>query len=149
MRIALAALLVTASMPLAASAPEIKSTTRITIAAAHFAEPVEVTDQFVLAQSHVFAGRFIGDMIDGAPDAAWTRYTLTFDVQTLQGVKEAAYLVQYSVDPATGEGFIYLPGRSERAYRRNVSTILRNGQDGHWHHASNAWSAAINPYLRR
>jgi hypothetical protein len=149
MRIALTALLVTASIGLPASAPEIKSTTRISIAAAHFAAPVEVTDQFVLTQSHVFAGRFIGDMLDKAPDSSWTRYTVTFDIQTLQGVKEAAYVVQYCADPATGEGFIYLPGRSEPAYRRNVSTILRVGQDGHWHRASNAWSAAINSYLRR
>jgi hypothetical protein len=58
-------------------------------------------------------------------------------------VKPAAYVVTYSKNRWTGEGFIYLPGRSEDAYRRNISTIIRDGQDGHWHHASQAWSAAI------
>jgi len=37
----------------------------------------------------------------------------------------------------------------EPSYRRNVSTILRDGQDGYWHHASEEWSAVISRYVRR
>ena len=148
MRIALLALIVTAPLSLSAVAPEIKSTTRITISADDLVRPIEVTDEAVLALSHVFAGKFI-DRLAPAPDSRLPRYTLTFDIQTLQGVKEAAYVVLYSVDDMTGEGFVYLPGRGEPSYRRNISTILRYGQDGYWHRASDEWSAAINRYVRR
>jgi hypothetical protein len=148
MRIALLALMITVPLSLSAVAPEIKSTTRITISAEDLVQPIEITDDAVLALSHVFAGQFI-DQLAPAPDFTLPRYTLTFDIQTLQGVKEAAYVVVYSVDAATGEGFVYLPGPGEPSYRRNISTILRDGHDGYWHRASDEWSAAINRYARR
>ena len=147
MRIALLALMMTAPLSLSAVAPEIKSTTKITVSADDLVQPIEITDEAVLVLSHVFAGKFI-DHLAPAPDLALPRYTLTFDIQTLQGVKEAAYVVVYCVDNATGEGFVYLPGRGEPSYRRNVSTILRVGQDGYWHRASEEWSTVINRYVR-
>ena len=148
MRKTLLALILTAPLSLSAGAPEIKSTTRITVSADDLAQPIEITDDAALALSHVFAGRFI-DRLAPAPANALPRYTLTFDIQTMQGVKEAAYVVVYCVDNATGEGFVYLPGRGEPSYRRNVSTLLREGHDGYWHRASDEWSAVINRYVRR
>lgn len=148
MRSALLALMMTAPLSLSSITPEIKSTTRITISANDRVGPIEITDETVLALSHVFAGKFI-DQLAPAPDVALPRYTLTFDIQTLNGVKEAAYVVLYCVDDTTGEGFVYLPGRGEPAYRRNISTILRTGQDGYWHRASGDWSAVISRYVRR
>jgi hypothetical protein len=133
-----------AAVPLVAT--QIKATTKITIASAAFAAPLEVTsDAMLLSQSNVFQGSFIGPLAM-APDAALPRYTITFDIQTLDGVKEAAYVVQYCLD-ATGEGYVYLPGRGEPSHRRNISTILREDQDGQWHRASHEWSAAIRAYL--
>jgi hypothetical protein len=127
-------------------AEEIKATTKITIASAAFVEPLEITsDTMLLSRSHVYQGGFLGG-ITTPPDAALPRYTITFDIQTLEGVKQAAYVVQYCVD-AAGDGYIYLPGRGDPAHRRNISTILRDGQDGNWHRASDEWSAAIRPYL--
>jgi len=79
-----------------------------------------------LARSHVFSGKFLGP-IAPTPDATFTRYTLTFDIQTFAGVKQAAYVVQYCVSDITGEGFVYLPGRGEPSHRRNISTIIRDG----------------------
>ena len=147
MGIALIAL--TLSAPLLLSvAPEIKSTTRITVSASHLESPIEITETGLLALSHVFAGNFLGSRAP-APRAELTRYTLTFDIQTLDGVKEAAYVVQYCVDDQTGEGFVYLPGRGEASHRRNISTILRQGQDGYWHRASDEWSVAMSGYVRR
>jgi hypothetical protein len=64
-----------------------------------------------------------------------------------QNTRLAAYVVVYSKDRWTGEAFIYLPGRADDSYRRNISTILRGGQDGHWYHASQAWSTAMNAHL--
>ena len=148
MRIALIALTISASLLLSGFAPEIKSTTKITVSATRLESPIEITDTGLLALSNVFAGNFLGSPAP-APRAELTRYTLSFDIQTLNGVKEAAYVVQYCVDEQTGEGFVYLPGRGEPSHDRNISTILRQGQDGHWHRASEQWSVAISGYVRR
>lgn len=130
----------------AADAPEIKSTTKLTI----FADGrglIEIIAPEVLAQSNVFAGQFIGAPAEN-PSSSFTRYTVVFDIQTLSGVKPEAYTVQYVFDESTGEAFVYLPGRGDASYRRNVSTILRDGQDGRWHRASAEWAASIHAYLR-
>jgi hypothetical protein len=129
----------------AISAADIKSTTKIHIAVAGAASrSSDIADAGVLSLSNVFAGNFIGALAD-VPNTL-TLYTVTFDVQARDGIKSAAYVVQYGVDGA-GQAYIYLPGRGEPSYQRNVSTILRVGQDGRWHHASPEWSAAIQPYL--
>ncbi|HMF87675.1 MAG TPA: hypothetical protein VK575_06320 [Gemmatimonadaceae bacterium] len=148
MRIVLIGFVLSAQLSLPGFAPEIKSTTKITISAPHLVEPVEITDGVLLALSHVFSGEFIGE-IAPTPDATFTRYTLTFDIQTLGGVKQAAYVVQYCVSDITDEGFVYLPGRGEPSHGRNISTIIRDGHDGYWHRASDDWNAAIDPYVRR
>ena len=128
-------------------AAEIKSTTKLTVIAPGASQLVEITDAAVLRLSHVYAGQFIGAEAT-TPDAMLTRYTITFDIQTLDGVKTGAYAVQYCLDDATGDGFIYLPGRGDPQWRRNISTILREEQDGTWRRASDEWSAAIKTYLR-
>jgi len=148
MRAVLLALIISSPLSLSSVAPEIKSTTRIIVSAKNLARPIEITDGAVLALSHVFAGNFM-NRLAAPPDASLPRYTVTFDIQTIQGVKEAAYVVVYSVDPITRNGFVYLPGPGEESHRRNISTILREGHDGYWHYASDEWSAAINRYLER
>lgn len=130
----------------AADVPEIKSTTKLTI----FADGrglIEITAPEVLALSHVFAGQFIGAPAE-SPGSNLTRYTVVFDIQTLSGVKLEAYTVQYVFDESTGKAFVYLPGRGDASFRRNISTILREGHDGRWHRASAKWGAAIHAYLR-
>jgi len=126
--------------------PEIKSTTRLTIIA-DARGLLEITAPDVLALSHVYAGQFIGEPAE-SPDSSFAKYTVIFDVQTLGGVKHGAYAVQFVFDDSTGEAFVYLPGRGEPAYRGNISTIVRDGQDGRWHRASAEWSDSIRPYLR-
>jgi len=124
----------------------IKQTVKLTVTGAKLQQSIEITDPAVLALSFVYGGTFIGAPAS-EPDPAWPRYTVTFDVQTLDGVKAAAYVVNYCTDSTTGEGFIYLPGPGDGSYRRNISTILRDGQDGRWHRASAAWGGAINARL--
>ena len=127
------------------SATEIKSTTRLRITTAEIpARSRDITDARVLALSSVFAGAFIAQPVD-VPNYL-TAYTISFDIQAREGVRADAYVVQYAID-GQGQSFIYLPGRGEPSYRGNVSTIIRDGQDGRWHRASAEWSAAIQPYL--
>jgi len=122
-----------------------KETVKLTLSGPGFSQPLEITDPPVLALSHVYMGAFIGaPAID--PDPAWPRYAVTFTIHTRDHA-DKAYVVSYSRDRWTGDGFLYLPGPGEEFYRLNVSTILRDGQDGRWHHASEAWSHAIQSYL--
>ena len=59
------------------------------------------------------------------------------------------YVVSYVRDPQSGSGFVYLPGRGEEGWAMNVRTILRDGQDGRWHHADREWSDALARALAR
>jgi hypothetical protein len=125
----------------------IKETARLTVSRFGLAQAIEITDPAVLALSNVFAGTFIGEPAT-EPDAEWPRYAVAFDIQARDGIKVSAYVVAYCVNRWTGEGFVYLPGARDAVYRRNIATILRSGQEGRWHRASDPWSAALHPYLR-
>jgi hypothetical protein len=144
--VAFTAVLTAGGLGVSARAVGVKETARLTVSGAALAQPIELIDPAVLELSNVFAGTFIGTPTI-EPDATWPRYTVAFDIQTLDGVKLNAYVVIYSRNRWTGEGFVYLPGRGDDSFRRNISTILRDGQDGRWHHASPAWSAAMNARL--
>jgi len=129
-----------------AGAPEIKSTTRLTVIRGG-SDLIEITAPEVLALSNVYAGQFIGAPAE-SPDSRLARHTIIFDIQTMQGVKQGAYAVQYVFDDSTGDAFVYLPGRGDASFRSNISTIIRDGKDGHWHRASAEWATSISPYLR-
>ena len=43
-----------------------------------------------------------------------------------RATEELVYVVLYEHDPASRRGFVYLPGRSDHYYWRNVRTILRD-----------------------
>jgi len=124
----------------------VKETARLTVTGTGLSEPLTVTDPGTLSLSNVFRGAFFGGPAS-EPDAAWSRFTITFDIQTREGVKVSAYVLLYSRNPKTGEGFIYLPGRGDDAYRLNMSTIWREDLEGKWHRAAAEWSEAINSRL--
>ena len=142
----LVALGVTVALGVVLDAVGIKETAKITVSSTVLAQPIEITDPKVLSLSNVFAGAFIGEQV-ARSEVAGPHYTIVFDIQTLSGVKTAAYVVVYSKNRWTGERFIYLPGRGEASYRRNVSTILRDGHDGTWHRAAEAWGTVIDSHL--
>ena len=56
------------------------------------------------------------------------------------------YAVSVARD-ARGALWLYLPGRGEAGYSLNVGTILRDGQDGHWHRPPLSWAASIGKYI--
>ena len=105
---------------------------------------LELTDGATLA--NVWRGAFIGaPAIE--PDPTWARYVVAFYVEPPRQPVQMMYSVMYVKSPTTGEGFIYLPGKGEDGWRRNVMTILRNSQDGKWHRAASDWSRAIGARL--
>ena len=140
--IALALALVVAGSLLQAQSA-IKETVKLNILGSRI---IEIIDPEVLALSNVFSGTFIAATAE-EPDAAWPRVAVVFNVQFPGRIKTGAYVVYFCADPATGDGFIYLPGRDESPYRTNIGTILREEQDGRWHRASAEWSSAINAHL--
>jgi hypothetical protein len=130
------------------------STVRLTIAGPGLSSPLELTSPAAIA-ANVYGGNFIGNRAT-EPDKAFPRYTVSFYVE-LPGssiprmlyveppeeIGRMMYVVYYARNPRTGQGFVYLPGRDDGWYRFNIHTIGREEQDGKWHEATPAWSAAI------
>jgi hypothetical protein len=119
-------------------------TVRLTITGPGLLQPLDVTDPHALV--HVWSTGFIGP-ITVEPAASLPRYLVSFHVQPPRSNVKVMYAVRYVVDPQTRKGFVYLPGRGEEGYGLNVSTILREADDGRWHHAPAAWSRAISSRL--
>jgi hypothetical protein len=124
------------------------STVKLTLTGPGFAAPVEIVEPSILDRSNVFAGSFIGETVDAAPQVKVATYTVSFDVQPPQNRPvKTAYAVSVARDARTGALWLYLPGRGEAGYRLNAGTILRDGQDGHWHRPSPAWASLLMTYL--
>jgi len=138
------------------------STTRITITGAGLQSPVEIGDPEVLKNFNVwsgpgtFANRVEGTdgfIIDWAAGPVADRpiglrsFELCFYVRegnrpSGEPAETLAYIVSYAVDPATAQGYVYLPGKSDEPYRLNTRAIYR-GREGHWFRANAAWQAAF------
>jgi hypothetical protein len=129
-------------------------TVRLDVAGGDLAKPVSVTNRTLLDLSHVYLGQFLGGSVDGV-ESQWPRYTvrLVFEPEVAHPDGGAnrnrlrTYLIHYSLNRQTGQGYIYLPGPTETEYRENASVIIRDGHDGHWHRAEATWSSLLNPYL--
>jgi hypothetical protein len=145
------ALIVAAGMPLLAKGNVV--TVRIT--ATRLTNVVAITDQNILDRSNVYAGTFLGPVTDPV-DPAWPRYEITLVVEPRTPMPALAptgvfkpYVMRYAIDPATGHGFLYLPGHGEDGYRLNTNLIIRDGHDGRWHRADPTWAELLNGCLPR
>jgi len=143
------------------------ATTRIRIAGGGLGSPVEISDPVVLANFNVWSGPgtfandvegtegFIIDWVSGAVSArpnGLPIFELSFYVRHAnrplnEQTEQLAYIVSYSVDPETGQGYVYLPGQSDEPYRLNTKAIHR-GREGHWFRANAAWQAAFRNVVR-
>ncbi len=123
-------------------------TTKIVVTGPGLAQPLELTDKEVLA-ANVWAGEFV-DWAKGkavAPGANASRYLLQFHVRAPRMEPRMMYVVRYAWDDSANRALVYLPGRGDEWYRLNVSTILRDGLDGHWFYATDRWSRAVRRAL--
>jgi hypothetical protein len=132
-------------------------TSKITIKGADLEAPIEITDLKTLAKFSVWTGPGTSCTGSGCPGTS-AKQTESFIVDWSQAVAEPAsglqryevsfyaktpnerliYVVFYEYDPATEHGYIYLPGRAEKWYRLNVSTIF-HGVEGKWFRAWTVW----------
>ena len=142
-------------------------TTRITITGAGLQSPVEISDPEVLKNFNVWSGPgtfaqgvegtegFIVDWTSGAvanrPNGLRT-FELSFYVRYAnrpftEQMDRLAYVVSYAIDPATGQGYVYLPGKADEPYRLNTKAIYR-GREGNWFRANAAWQTAFRNVVR-
>ena len=141
-----AALVACLAITTVVAAQGVKETVRLTITSPDVAAPLVIPDGPIVERANVFVGAFIGAPC-AAPDPARRRYRLSFDVQTLDGVKQEAYVLFYAKGDGDEDGYVYLPGPDAPEYRRNISTIIRDGHDGAWHRTDAAWARALNAVL--
>ena len=78
------------------------------------------------------------------PASGLQRYEVSFYAKTPN--ERLIYVVFYEYDPATEHGYIYLPGRAEKWYRLNVSTIF-HGVEGKWFRAWTVWESVAAPLI--
>ena len=148
---AVSALLVVGTLPLLARGNAV--TVRLDVSGPTLSTALQLTNRDLLDLSNVYAGQFIG-LPANRVDADWPRYVVTLVVEprtpmptlALTGIQKR-YVMHYALDRKTGDGFVYLPGRGENGYRENIGIMIREDQDGRWHHASETWAALLNPHL--
>lgn len=142
------------------------TTTKITITGAGLQRPVEISDPELLKNFNVWSGPGTfangvegneGFIVDWASGAATDRpnglqtFKLSFYVRYAnrpfsEQTDQLAYIVSYAVDPETGQGYVYLPGKSDEPYRLNTKAIIR-GREGNWFRANAAWQIAFRNVL--
>jgi hypothetical protein len=135
-------------------------TTKITIEDIVLGTSIDITDRTALDSFHVWAGpgTFANDVegrdgfiIDWAAGVAvdrprgLRRYEVRFYAHRPNSSNEQlAYVVMYENEPSSGQGFVYLPGKSDEHYRLNTRSILRgHGLEGNWFRATTAWQTVV------
>src|SRR5262245_29193188 len=138
-------------------------TTRIEVTSAQFHAPVDITDPEILKSFNVCSvpGPFVngvegieGVISDWPLGALQDRrkglisYEVSFYVKYVnrpasEQEDQLAYKVLYAIDPSSGAGYVYLPGKSDEPYRLNVKAIF-HGREGNWFHATAAWQRAVD-----
>jgi len=125
---------------------------RVTIEAPNLKTPIEITDPKALALFDVWSGprttwsgnspnhahTFIVDWSHpvGEPPTQLPSCKVSFYAKMPS--ERLVYVVFYKHDPASEQGYVYLPGPNEEWYRINVATIVR-GVEGRWFLASPKW----------
>ena len=138
------------------------TTTKIVITSAELQRPIEISDSAILEHFNVWSGpgTFSNDgegnegfIIDWASGVVTERpgglrsFELSFYVRYAnrpfdEQTDQLAYIVSYAVDPATGQGYVYLPGKADAPYRLNTKAIYR-GREGNWFRPTAAWQSAF------
>jgi hypothetical protein len=132
---------------------------KIIIRGASLAAPIEMDEQ--IGRFFVWSGRgawrngveetegFIIDWPKGAV-AAPAAGLQHFEVSFYEVDERPAYVVTYAFDPATNQGFVYLPGKGEDWYAVNTRSILRGkGVEGNWFMSSRAWDDFARPRIAK
>lgn len=137
-------------------------TEKIAVKGASLAEPIEIAAGRA-KEYRVWAGPgvtvngveetegFIIDWQRGSVaerPAGWARYEVSFFAPFRSRTSHVVYAVTYTLDPATGKGFVFLPGDGDSRYPMNSATMLHGrGLEGNWFHAIGSWDKLIQPLI--
>jgi hypothetical protein len=132
-------------------------TVKVTFRGGTYTTPLEITNQNVGAFD-VWAGP--GVRVDGVeqtegfiinwakgpvaePAATVDRFDVAFySTERDGGAARRVYAVSYAFDDATGQGYVYLPGKGDTSYLLNAATMHHgHGLEGHWFYATQEWDA--------
>jgi hypothetical protein len=139
-------------------------TTKVLIEGSDLSKPIEITDRHILANFNVWTGpgtfssqpgfnvnapSFIIDWSQGpvaeVPQAL-QKYQVSFYSEELS--ERPIYVVYYALSRSSESGYVYLPGKSEEWWRRNVTSIVR-GVEGKWFHAWSTWDNIARPLIEK
>jgi hypothetical protein len=101
-------------------------TIRITINGPALKSPLAITEGAAAFEVWSHQGEsLIANWAGGAvtPPNPGPTYEVTFHTTRMKGPK--TYLVLYRIDPATGNGYVYIPGSDHAAYKDNTWLIIR------------------------
>jgi hypothetical protein len=61
-----------------------------------------------------------------------------------------SYLVFYDYDPSALQGFVYLPGKDDEAFRLNRGNMVHGHRfEGNWAYATSAWENFVRPRIAK
>ena len=135
-------------------------TVRITINGADLKSPIEVTDPKILVNFNVWAGPgtssndgkgLIVDWSQGtvsSPPKGLPLYEVFFYADFGNQEEKQVYVVSYEYDPSAKHGYVYLPGKDDKWWRLNVSSIFR-GVEGNWFSAWSSWDDVARPLIEK
>jgi hypothetical protein len=126
----------------------------IVIRGADLPAPIEIRDPKVIAGFHVWSGPGTSSNEPHGLSIDWSRgaaqvprglpiYEVSF---VTTRTNPSTYIVHYAFDPATGHGYVYVPGKDDPEYRDNTFLIYR-GIEGNWFHAWRPWEELANPLI--
>jgi len=132
------------------------ATSKIIISGGDLKSRIAITDRKVLANFRVWAGPATSSnetqwlIIDSSQGSGaerpkgLPRYEVSFYAKLPK--ERLVYVVFYEYDSSTNQGYVYLPGKADKWYRLNVSTIF-HGVEGNWFRAWSLWDDAAKPVL--
>jgi hypothetical protein len=142
------------------SVPAKGKTVRITIKGADLKSPIEITDPKILANFNVWSGPgtssnegqgLIVDWSQGTeywPPKGLPLYEVSFYADFGNREEKQVYVVSYEYDPSSGHGYVYLPGKGDKWWRLNVSSVFR-GVEGNWFRAWSSWEDIARPLIEK
>jgi hypothetical protein len=114
---------------------------------------IEITDRATLKGFDPWSGQFIDwpRGIVAKPPTGGATYEVSFYIKWKPKDRHLRFFYLFRYIPGrNGEhGVVYLPDRSDEWGFVNPGTILRNGDDGHWHYASTSWDRLMERLILR
>jgi hypothetical protein len=130
------------------------TTTRIIVSGPDLVAPIEIVED--VGRFHVWAGpgtssneaqSLIVDWATGAVEPPKSQPVYKVSLETTRR-DPSTYVVFYTFDPSTKNGYVFIPGKAHPAYTNNTWLIL-HGVEGNWFRAWNEWEKLVQPLIGR